>query len=96
MEINKETFDQLMDVNVFGPLKVSEAFSKNVIASEKKQIIVLSSIIGSIGMRNSPTPLPSLAISKAAVNMAMKTEPFWHVSGKHKQLCSNSQIRAWL
>ena len=72
-EINKETFDQLMDVNVFGPLKVSEAFSKNVIASEKKQIIVLSSIIGSIGMRNSPTPLPSLAISKAAVNMAMKT-----------------------
>ena len=71
--IDKSTFDQLMDVNVFGPLKISEALSENVIGSDKKQIVVLSSIIGSIEMRTSPTPLPTLAISKTAVNMAMKT-----------------------
>ena len=70
--IDKSTFDQLMDVNVFGPLKISEALSENVIGSDKKQIVVLSSIIGSIEMRTSPTPLPTLAISKTAVNMAMK------------------------
>jgi len=71
--IDADTFDQLMAVNVFGPLKVSEAFADHVAASDRKQIIVVSSAIGSIGMRNTPTPLPSLAVSKAAVNMAMRT-----------------------
>jgi len=72
-DIDRETFNQLMSVNVFGPLKVSEAFAENIFISERKQIVVLSSVIGSIGLRDTSTPLPSLAISKAAVNMAMRT-----------------------
>ena len=71
--IDNETFFELMAVNVLGPLKVSEAFAPHVALSDKKKIIVLSSIIGSISMQKSPTPLPLLAISKAAVNMAMQT-----------------------
>lgn len=71
--IDRDTFAQLMAVNVLGPLKVSEAFADHVIASDRKQIVVLSSTIGSIANRTGPTPLPVLATSKAAVNMAMKT-----------------------
>ena len=71
--IDKRTFSEVMAVNVFGPLKVSEAFADHVAASDQKKIVVVSSTIGSIGMRNQPTALPVLATSKAAVNMAMRT-----------------------
>lgn len=66
-------FAQLMAVNVFGPLKVSEAFADNVAASDQKKLIVISSTIGSISRMQNPTPFPLLATSKAAVNMAMRT-----------------------
>ena len=71
--IDKAAFDGLMAVNVFGPLKVSEAFAEHVAASEEKKIVVISSTAGSIASLTRPTPLPVLAISKTAVNMAMRT-----------------------
>lgn len=71
--LNADLFSQLMAVNVFGPMKVSEAFATHVAASEQKKIIVISSTIGSISRMQNPTPFPILATSKAAVNMAMRT-----------------------
>ena len=71
--LNADLFSQLMAVNVFGPIKVSEAFAAHVAASEQKKIIVISSTIGSISRMQNPTPFPLLATSKAAVNMAMRT-----------------------
>jgi NAD(P)-dependent dehydrogenase (short-subunit alcohol dehydrogenase family) len=71
--LSAELFAQLMAVNVFGPIKVSEAFAANVAASHQKKIIVISSTIGSISRMQNPTPFPLLATSKAAVNMGMRT-----------------------
>lgn len=71
--LSPDVFSELMDVNVFGPMKVSEAFAAHVAASEQKKIIVISSTIGSISRMQKPTALPLLATSKAAVNMAMRT-----------------------
>ena len=71
--LSPDVFSELMDVNVFGPLKVSEAFAGHVAGSEQKKIIVISSTIGSISRMQKPTALPLLATSKAAVNMAMRT-----------------------
>ena len=71
--LDPDLFHQIMAVNVFGPHKVSEAFADNVAASEQKKLIVISSTIGSISRMQNPTPLPILATSKAAVNMAMRT-----------------------
>ena len=71
--LSEEVFSQLMAVNVFGPLKVSEAFANQVAASNQKKLVVISSTIGSISRMQRPTPFPLLATSKAAVNMAMRT-----------------------
>ena len=71
--LSPDVFSQLMAVNVFGPLKVSEAFADQVAASKQKKLIVISSTIGSISRMQRPTPFPLLATSKAAVNMAMRT-----------------------
>lgn len=71
--LSPDLFARLMAVNVFGPMKVSEAFADHVAASEQKKIIVISSTIGSISRMQNPTPFPILATSKAAVNMAMRT-----------------------
>ena len=71
--LSPDVFTELMSVNAFGPMKVSEAFAPHVAASEQKKIIVISSTIGSISRMQKPTALPLLATSKAAVNMAMRT-----------------------
>ena len=71
--LDPDVFAQIMAVNAFGPLKVSEAFADNVAASKQKKLIVISSTIGSISRIQRPTPFPLLATSKAAVNMAMRT-----------------------
>ena len=71
--LDPEVFADIMAVNVFGPHKVSEAFAEHVAASDQKKLIVISSTIGSISRMQNPTPLPILATSKAAVNMAMRT-----------------------
>ena len=70
--LDKGLFDQVMAVNVFGPLKVSEAFADHVAASEDKKIIVISSTAGSIASVRNPPRAPYYSISKAAVNMAMR------------------------
>jgi len=72
-QINQNEFEKLMSINAFGALKVSEVFSKNVSMSEDKKIVAISSVAGSISSMGRPSSLPILSISKAALNMAMKT-----------------------
>ena len=72
-QIDKNEFEKLMSINAFGALKVSEAFSRNVSMSEEKKIVSISSVAGSISSMGRPSSLPILSISKAALNMAMKT-----------------------
>jgi NAD(P)-dependent dehydrogenase (short-subunit alcohol dehydrogenase family) len=59
-------------VNVFGPMKMAEAFLANVVASEQKKIVTLTSVIGSIGSNNFGG-LYGYRSSKAAANAVMKS-----------------------
>jgi short-subunit dehydrogenase len=59
-----------MHVNIIGPLKVSEAFQANVMASEQKKIIAMTSTGGSIGDLKVPINV-GYRTSKAGLNMAM-------------------------
>jgi NAD(P)-dependent dehydrogenase (short-subunit alcohol dehydrogenase family) len=66
-----EVFDAIMDVNVKGPLRMTQAFIDNVAASEQKKIINVSSAVGSIKLT-----FPGQVFyrsSKAALNMATRT-----------------------
>lgn len=71
-QLDRELFDQVMAVNVFGPLKVTEAFADHVAASSDKKVVVISSAAGSIAAVRSPPGAPYYSISKASVNMAMR------------------------
>jgi NAD(P)-dependent dehydrogenase (short-subunit alcohol dehydrogenase family) len=59
-------------VNLFGPMKMAEAFVENVAASEQKKLVTLTSIVGSIG-QNTFGGLYAYRSSKAAANSIMKS-----------------------
>jgi NAD(P)-dependent dehydrogenase (short-subunit alcohol dehydrogenase family) len=61
-----------LEVNVLGPMKMSEAFVEHVAMSEQKKIITLSSIVGSMEL-NTSGGLYRYRSSKAAVNAIMKS-----------------------
>ena len=46
--LDYDTFEQVMAVNVYGPLKVSQAFAESVAASNQKKIVTLTSGLGSM------------------------------------------------
>ena len=71
--LDVDTFEQVMAVNVYGPLKVSQAFLEHVAASEQKKIVVISSSGGSLAgtARRGVGGFYFYMISKAGVNMAM-------------------------
>ena len=72
---NYEVFETYMQVNVFGPLAVTEAFFESVALSNQKKIVTLTS--GgrfSVAQNRAPGRGASFqSISKTAVNMAMTT-----------------------
>ncbi len=68
--MNFATFDEVMDVNVKGPMKMCEAFRENVAASNLRKMVTVSSSQGSIASVKSPL-LYWYRSSKAAVNMSM-------------------------
>ncbi len=68
--MNFDTFDQVMAVNVKGPMKMCEAFRKQVRASDHKKMVAVSSSQGSIASVGSPM-LYWYRSSKAALNMCM-------------------------
>lgn len=64
-----DVWREVFEVNVYGPLRVSQALLANVEASSGRKIATITSRMGSIGLN----PSGSLAYrsSKAAVNMTM-------------------------
>ena len=47
-QIDQNEFEKLISINVFGALKVTEAFAQNISMGEDKKIIAISSVAGSI------------------------------------------------
>jgi NAD(P)-dependent dehydrogenase (short-subunit alcohol dehydrogenase family) len=70
-EFDYAVFDELMRVNAIGPLKMTEAFLPNVLASRQKKIVVISSIQASITRTFGGSYF--YRASKAALNMMMRT-----------------------
>ena len=67
-----ELFQKVMAINVYGPLKMSEAFADHVAASEQKKIVALSSGLGSLSTTGNMPGFYYYRISKAGLNMAMR------------------------
>jgi NAD(P)-dependent dehydrogenase (short-subunit alcohol dehydrogenase family) len=65
-------FDQIMTVNVRGPLAVSEAFIDNVRAGKQKKIVVISSTNGSITFTLGGSGAIAYRASKAALNRSFQ------------------------
>jgi NAD(P)-dependent dehydrogenase (short-subunit alcohol dehydrogenase family) len=71
-DLDYEAFTQVMSVNVFGALAVSQAFVEQVAASDQKKIITITSTMGSLTLTRGGD-FYFYRISKAGVNMAMRT-----------------------
>jgi len=67
---------QSIEVNAIGPMKVSQAFMQQVQASQKKQIIAMSSDSGSFVAGSQAPILYHYKMSKAALNMYLHTLAF--------------------
>ena len=70
--INRDNFLHVFNVNCIGTLKVSEALLPNLQASKDKNILVITSQIGSIS-DNSSGRSYAYRTSKAAVNCSMRS-----------------------
>lgn len=70
-ELDFGVFEELMQVNAIGPLKMAEAFLPNVMAGEQKKIVAISSIQASI-LKTYGGGYAYRA-SKTALNMVMRT-----------------------
>ena len=70
-KIDYDWFEEILRVNIIGPLKVSEALQANVEASKQKKIIAMTSTGGSISNQTVPINI-GYSTSKAGLNMAMK------------------------
>jgi NAD(P)-dependent dehydrogenase (short-subunit alcohol dehydrogenase family) len=65
-------FEQVMNVNVFGPLKMSEAFADHVARSQQKKIVALTSGLGSLSLMEKMSGFYNYRMSKAALNMGFR------------------------
>jgi NAD(P)-dependent dehydrogenase (short-subunit alcohol dehydrogenase family) len=71
--LNYDHFDDIMRVNVRGPMMVSEAFIENVKASAQKKIVMITSTIGTISTPEVGVRAFWYGTSKAALNKATVT-----------------------
>jgi NAD(P)-dependent dehydrogenase (short-subunit alcohol dehydrogenase family) len=72
-QMSFELLDTIMDVNIKGPLVVSEAFYPNVKAGTLKKIVAISSSNGTLTGEASPRPGATFyRMSKAALNREMQ------------------------
>lgn len=69
---DQKLFNDVMNTNVFGPLKLSEAFVANVEASKQKKIIGMTSGLGSLTLMGRMSRFYFYQTSKAAMNMGMR------------------------
>lgn len=70
-KLKYEAFDEVMAVNVIGPVKMTEAFIENVAASEQKKVINITSTQGSIASTFGGQYF--YRASKAALNMITRS-----------------------
>jgi NAD(P)-dependent dehydrogenase (short-subunit alcohol dehydrogenase family) len=70
--IDYESWEQVLNVNTMGPLRVTEVFVEHVARSERKLIVTITSGLGSLADNTSGGSIPYRS-SKAAVNMAMRS-----------------------
>jgi len=69
--IDYSSFEAVMNTNVRGPLKMTEAFTEHLAASRQKKVVVVTSSEGSIaGVTSNRQPF--YRASKAAVNMVFR------------------------
>ncbi|WP_420404114.1 SDR family oxidoreductase [Nisaea sp.] len=69
-EIDYDLWARTMDANVFGPMRVCDALTNNVLASDRKQMAFISSKMGSIAECGGGSY--TYRSSKTALNMAVK------------------------
>jgi NAD(P)-dependent dehydrogenase (short-subunit alcohol dehydrogenase family) len=71
-ELDYELMEQVYAVNTVGTMKMTEAFIDNVMASEQKKVVAITSLQASIGSLRDPM-IPFYKMSKTALNMGMKS-----------------------
>ncbi len=69
---DQKTFEDVLRVNAYAPLRVAQAFLDNVAASQQKKIITLTSRAGSIGVADQVHDNYFYRMSKSASNMSMR------------------------
>jgi len=71
--LGRRHFHEVMDVNAYGPLAVSQAFLDSVLAGSGRKIVALTSGLGSISVAGRMPKAPYYyRMSKAALNMGMQ------------------------
>jgi len=65
-------FEEIMRVNAYAPLFLSQAFLDNVLASDQKKIVALTSGIGSVTLASRFGGLSFYRMSKAALDLGMR------------------------
>jgi NAD(P)-dependent dehydrogenase (short-subunit alcohol dehydrogenase family) len=70
--IDYDVIKRIMEVNVYGPMKMTKAFLPHVKASEQKKILTMTSGLGSMTFTQRLGRFYGYRMSKAAVNMAMR------------------------
>lgn len=71
-QLDYATFQEVLHVNTYGPLAVSRAFLDNVLASQQKKIVAITSGLSSIENTRRFGSLYFYRISKAGLNMGMR------------------------
>ncbi len=74
--LSRQTFDQVMGVNAFAPLAISDALLENVAASEQKKIVAITSGSGQLASGGGGNEVYFYNASKAALNMVMRRFAF--------------------
>lgn len=69
---DQKTFEDVMRVNTYAPLRVSQAFLDNLAASRQKKIVTLTSRAGSLATAGEAHDNYFYRMSKAASNMSMR------------------------
>jgi NAD(P)-dependent dehydrogenase (short-subunit alcohol dehydrogenase family) len=67
-----DAWEEVLRINTLAPIRIAEAFLDNILASDKKLIVSLTSVYGSIGSNNSGGSYVYRS-SKAALNAAMRS-----------------------
>jgi NAD(P)-dependent dehydrogenase (short-subunit alcohol dehydrogenase family) len=72
-ELDYASFEEVLRINTYAPLAMARAFMPNVLASTQKKIVVITSGLSSLTNTARFGSFYFYRLSKAAVNMAMRT-----------------------